>query len=89
MSDFVKKRGRAVVNMSHNNDNRASGDKLVLFVISVVDKTLLDCNNNLFFYLCAELFRYKTCGIKVNGCVNSRHNSESHKLLDNLRGGYL
>ena len=45
-----------MVNMTHNNNNGVSADKLGFVVNMVIDDSVFDCDDNLFFNLCAELF---------------------------------
>ena len=54
VSDTVKDRCLTVVNVSHYNYNRAAWFEVCIVVVSIVDKTLLNGNDNFLFYLCAE-----------------------------------
>ena len=89
VSDSVEKRCFTVVYMSHNYNHRASFLRIIVIIVTVVDKTLFNSNNNFLFYLSAHFVCYKRRGIIINHFVNRSHNAESHKLFDNLRSSRL
>ena len=44
ISDTVKDRGLTVVNVTHNDYNRAAGLEVCIIIVGIVDKTLLNGN---------------------------------------------
>ncbi len=85
----VKDRGLTVVNVTHNNNDRASLNELILGVSLVLDKSFLDSNVNFLLNLCAELLSHECRSIEVYDLINRCHNSETHKFLDDLCSCYL
>ena len=85
VSYLVKYRGLTVVNVTHNNDNRASRLEILLFVRIVNNKSLLDSNDNFLLDLCAQLISHDSRRIEVNDLVYACHYAQTHKLFDNYR----
>ena len=71
----VKDRCLTVVNVTHNNYNRASLYEILLLVLLVLDKALLNCNYNFLFDLSAKLISNKCRRIKVDHLVDRCHNT--------------
>ena len=84
VSDAVEDRGLAVVNVSHNYYYGAARLEVRIVVVGVVDEALLNGDDDLFLYLCAELLSYERCGIEVYLLIYRSHYAESHELLDNV-----
>ena len=59
VSDAVENRGFTVVNVSHYNNNRTSWFKVCIVIIAVINKTLLNGNDNLLFNLCTQLLSHQ------------------------------
>ena len=76
MAYSVKKRGLAVVNVTHDNDDRVSRRKILCGVIGIVDYSVLYSDNDFLFGLCAELGRDYRGGVVVDDLVDSSHNAE-------------
>ncbi len=84
VSYSVQKGGLAVVDVSHDNDNRASRLQ-VLFPVHVVNyEPLLNCHNDLTLNLCAQLLGDQGGSIKINCLILVCHNAECHELFDDL-----
>ena len=84
MAYSVKKRGLAVVNMTHDNNDRVSRRKILCGVVGIVDYSVLYSDNDFLFGLCAELGRDYRGGVVVDDLVDSSHNAEGEQLLDNF-----
>ena len=89
VSDSVKNGGLAVVNVSHDNNNRITLDKVFLLVLAVVNYSVFNRNNNLLFNLCAKLGCNNLGGVIVNDLVDGCHDAEGKELFDNLGRGHL
>ena len=76
-----------MVNVSHNDNYRASRLQILSLILFVNDKSFLDGYNHLVLNLCANLFGYKRGGVKVDGLVLVSHNSQAHQLFDNVGNG--
>ena len=85
----IKERGLAVINVTHDNNDRVSRRKIFLRVVGVVDYPVLYRDNDLLLGLCAELGCDYRRGVVVNNLIDSRHNSEREQLLDNLGRSHL
>ena len=67
VSDTVEDRSLTVVNVTHyNNDRAAFGSRFAIIVISVVNETLLNGNDNFLFNLCAEFLSNERSCVKVD-----------------------
>ena len=65
MTDIVEQRGLAVVDVTHDNDDGSARNEILGFILMVVNKALLDRDDNLFLDLAAELHRDKCRSIVV------------------------
>ena len=87
LSDVVEYRGFAVVDVSHDDNNRCSGLEIFFRILDrfVLDdvEPFLDGNMNLFLYFCTKLLSDKCCCIEIDDLRDGCHNSESHEFLDN------
>ncbi len=72
-----------MVNVSHNNYNRASRLEILCLVLIVNDKSFLDGNNNFLFDLCAQFISNDSRRVKIDYLVDACHNAKSHQLFDN------
>ena len=90
ISDCVEKRCLTVVNVSHNNYDRASRLKVLFRLCFFFGKQLFFYGNNDFFLCCDSKFvRKQIRGIKVNNliCAHLIHTkSHSQKLFNNFTG---
>ena len=77
-----------MVNVTHNNNYGSTLNALAL-VITVVDKTLFNGNDDFLFNLCAKLFCNKCGGIKVNDLIDRSHYAKTHELFDDLGSCYF
>ena len=75
--------------MTHNNNNGVSGHKVFFFVNAVIDYSVLNGNDNLFFDLCAELLCNDGGGFIVKSFVDRCHLTERKQLFDNLGGSHF
>ena len=66
MADIVKQRGFAVVNMTHNDNDRCAADKLIGTVLMVVNEAFLNGHNNFLLYLTAEFHCDQCRGIVID-----------------------
>ena len=73
-----------MVNVSHNNNDGVTGLKIFFRIDRIVDNSLLDCNDNLFFNLCAELCCNNFSRIVIDNLVDRCHHTECEQLFDNL-----
>ena len=89
MADIVKKRGLAVVDVTHDDDDRGTGDQLVCCVLVVVKELFFNRDDDLALNLAAELHGDKLCGVVVDGLVDGRHHAVFQQALDDLCGGFL
>ena len=84
MTDIVKKRGLAVVNVTHNNYDRRTADEFFFAVFVVVYEFFFHGYNNFFFNLAAELHSYESCGIIVDDIGYGCKNAKLNKALDDF-----
>ena len=89
IADSVKNGGLAVVNVSHDNNNRIALNKVFLLVLAVVNNSVFNRNNNLLFNLCAKLGCNNFRCIKINDLVDGCHDAEREQLFDNLGRSHL
>ena len=54
-ADAVEQGGLAVVDVTHDDDDRRAGDEFVLGIDVVVNKTVFDRHNDLVLHLAAKL----------------------------------
>ena len=83
VSYLIKDRCLTVVNVTHNNYNRASWLEVLCLVLFVNDKPFLDSNNDFLFHLCAQLVGNDSSRIKIDHLIYSCHYPKAHKLFDN------
>ena len=86
VTDCVQNGGFTVVNVTHNNNNRRTFYLLIVAVLAVVEQTILDGDNNLFFYLGADFHCNQCSGIVVDDIGNRFHLAEHHQTFDDLCG---
>ena len=90
LTHSVQKRGLTMVNMAHDDHNRASGDQIFRCVFMIVDQTLFNGDNDLLFHLAAQFFGCQRSGIIVDGLVDRGHDAQVHQqILDDLSSGLL
>ena len=84
VSDCIKERCFAVVNVTHYAYNGITGNKILIIILAVVDNSVLDCNNNCLFALCTKLGCNDFGCIVVDNLVDRCHLTEGEELFDNL-----
>ena len=89
MAYGIEERGLAVVNVTHDNNDRVSRRKILRGVVGIVDYSVLYSDNDFLFSLCAELGRDYRGGVIVYDLVDRRHNAEGEQLLDDFRRGHF
>ena len=75
-----------MVNVAHYANNGATGHKVFGGILGVVDNTLFDGYNYLTLNLCTEFGCNDFGGIVVDSLGNRSHDTEEHKLFNNLGG---
>ena len=73
-----------MVNVTHDDNNGVSRHEVALIVNAVVDDPVLNCDDNLFLDLCAELLGDDGGGVVVKHFVDRDHLTEREELLDDL-----
>lgn len=68
---------------------RAAGLQFLCGVLVIVDETLLDGDDHLFFHLAAQLHGHQGGGIVIDGLVDRGHDAEFDQLFDDLGGRFL
>ncbi len=84
ISDPIQKRGLAVVNVTHNDNDGASFNEIFFSVLFVNDEALLDCYDDFLFDLCAKLFCNECGGVKVNSLIERCKYAKTHQLFNNF-----
>ena len=89
VADIVKQRGFAVVNVTHDNDDRRSGHKILRLILVVVDQTLLNGDDDFLLDLAAKLHGDERRGVIVDNVGNGSEHAELKELLYDLGCGLL
>ena len=89
VADLVEDRGLAVVDVAHDDDDRAAGLQVLFLVGLVVDQLFLDGDDDFLFDLRAHLHCDEGGGVKVDQLVLGGHDPHHHQLLDDFRDGRL
>ena len=84
IADIVEKARLAVVDVTHDDDDRRAGLELVGAVLVIVDELFLDRHDDFLFDLAAELFSDKGRGVEVDHLGKGRHYAVFHQALDDL-----
>ena len=84
IADIVEQRRLAVVDVTHDDDDRCAGLELVGAVLVIVDELFLDRDDDFLFDLAAELFSDKGRGVEVDHLGKGRHHAVFHQALDDL-----
>ncbi len=84
MADSIQKRSLAVVDVTHNNHNRSPRNQVLIGVLTVVNDTLFDGNNDFLLNLSMKLHSNEAGRVKVDDIVYRGHNSHHHEFFDNL-----
>ncbi len=67
LTDAVQQGGLAVVNVTHDNDNRASRLQIFFLVLALVEQLLLNADKDFLLYLRAHLLSNQRRSVKVDG----------------------
>ena len=89
VADAVKEGGLAVVDVAHNDDDRASLDEILARVLLIVDELLLDGDDDLFLNLRVIFHCDEGGGVKVDDFVLGSHDPHEHQLFDDVGNGDL
>ena len=89
IADIVEQARLAVVDVTHDDDDRRAGLELVGAVLVIVDELFLDRDDNFLFDLAAELLGNEGRGVEVDHLGEGRHHAVFHQALDDLRAGLL
>ena len=89
LTDAVQQGGLAVVNVTHDNDNRASRLQVFFLVLALVKQLFLDGDKDFLLNLCTHFLCYNGSGIKVNGLGDICHNTQLEQFLDDIGSGAL
>ena len=65
VADVIKQRSLAVVDVTHDNDDGSARNKILWLILMVVDKALLDRDDNFLLDFAAELHRDERRGIVI------------------------
>ena len=84
VADCVEDGGLAVVDVTHNNNDRWALYLLFILVLAVVKQTVLDGDDNFFFYLSTDFHCNQRSGIVVDDVGYRLHLAEHHQALYNL-----
>ena len=89
LADRVEQRGLAVVNVTHNNNDRIARLQFLFLVLVLIEQLLLDGNVYFLLNLAAHFLCNDGCGIVVDHLGDGRHNAQLDETLDNIRCGAL
>ena len=89
LTDRIQQTGLAMVDVTHDNHDRAAGLQLLGGVGVIVDQTLLDGHSGLVLDLAAHLHGDQCGGIVVDDLTDGGHDAQLDQLLDHLRAGLL
>ena len=89
LADGVEQGGLTVVDMAHDDDNRASRLEVFFLVLALVKQLFLDGDKDFLLDLCAHLLCDDGSGIEVDGLGNVRHDAQLEQLLDDVCRGAL
>ena len=89
VADIVEKRGLAVVDVAHDDDDRGAGLQLGVGIDVVVNQPLLDRDDDLVLYLAAHLHGDKSGGVVVDGVGQARHDAHLDETAHDLGAGLL
>ena len=78
-----------MVNVTHNDNDRIAGLKLLCLILVLVEQLLLDGDVNFLLDLAAHFLRNDSGGIEVDDLGDGRHDAELDETLDNVRCGAL
>ena len=73
-----------MVDMTHDNDNRASRLEVLFLVLTLVKQLFFDGDEDFLLNLRAHLFCDDGSGVEVDGLGNVRHNTQLEQLLDDV-----
>ena len=85
VADCVEDGGLAVVDVSHNNNNRWALYLLLVLVLAVIKEAVLDGDDNLLLNLRADFHGNQGSGVVVDDVRNRLHLAQHHQAFDNLR----
>ena len=89
IADIVQKRRLTVVNVSHDHDNRSSGQEIFFSIGMVVNEALFHGNNDLTFHLAAHFHGDQGSGVVVDHIRDGSKHAQLDQLLDDFRGRLL
>ena len=89
LADSIEQRSLAVVNVTHDNNDRITRLELLFLVLVLVEQLLLDGNMNFLFDLAAHFLGNDGCGIVIDDLRDRSHNAQLDEALDNVRCGAL
>ena len=89
LADGVEQARLAVVDVAHDDDDRAARDELVRGVLMIVNEALLNGHNDLALDLAAHLRGDEFRRVEVDGLVDRGHDAVLEQGLDDLGRGLL
>ena len=90
VSYCVKERCLTVVNVTHNDNYRRTGDEILclILLLGIHKEHILFCYNNFLLYFYAEIIADKRRRIEIYRLIHRSHNTEHKQLFYNLRTGF-
>ena len=89
LADGVQNGGLAVVNVTHNDNDRRTLDEILGVVLLLHEQALLDGNMDLMLDLGVEFLGDQGGGVEIDHVGNSVHLAHRHKLGNDLGGALL
>ncbi len=84
LTDSVEQGGLAVVDVAHDDDDRAAGLEVLVSVLGLVEESVLDSHDNFVLDLCTDLHCDESGGIVVDDLRSGGKDAHSHQALDDL-----
>ncbi len=88
IADSVQNRSLTVVNVTHNNNNRATLFS-IFGIIIFFNQALFNGDDYFVLYLCTKFLCHQARCIKVNFFIDCCHYPKKHQSLDNFCCSYL
>ena len=86
LADGIQNTGLAVVNVTHDTNNRGTLHQILLCILFLREQALLDGDVHLVLDLCVELLCQQSCGVEIDHVVDGVHLAHLHELGNNLTG---
>ena len=86
VADGIEDRGFAVVDVTHDANDRGAGNQLLLGILRIVEQAVLNADHHFVRSRYTEFVCNQCSGIEIDALVDRHHHAHQEEFLDHFPG---